>query len=85
MKKSKILRDLEADKPHHIITYGTSLTAEGAWVDHLRSELSNRYPRLSTITNSCKSGIWSKWGVDNLERRVIRKQPDTVMIEVCHQ
>jgi hypothetical protein len=25
--------------------------------------------------------MWSKWGVDNLETRVIQKKPDTVFIE----
>jgi acyl-CoA thioesterase-1 len=25
--------------------------------------------------------MWSKWGVDNLDKRVIEKRPDTVLIE----
>jgi acyl-CoA thioesterase-1 len=81
MKKSKTVRNLGAGKPQHIVTYGTSLTADGAWVDQLRTFLNRRYPGLATVTNSGRCGIWSKWGVDNLEKQVIKKEPHAVFVE----
>ena len=53
----------------------------GAWVDHLRDALENKYPGLATVTNSGCGGKWTKWGVENLETHVIQKKPDTVFIE----
>jgi acyl-CoA thioesterase-1 len=75
------LQNLEDKKPQCIIAYGTSLTAGGVWVDALRSNLSERYPELVTVMNSAQGGMWSEWGVDNLEDLVLVHQPDMVFIE----
>jgi lysophospholipase L1-like esterase len=80
-EKSKLVSNLEAGKQQTIVTYGTSLTAGGAWVGQLSAELKRRYPGLSAVINSGGSGMCSKWGVDNLNTHVIGKQPDTVFIE----
>ena len=79
--KSKLVDNLEAGKAQTVVTYGTSLTAGGAWVNQLREALKSRYPGKAEVVNSGKSSMWSKWGMDNLDERVIKKNPDTVLIE----
>ena len=81
VQKSKIVQNLDAGSPQHMVTYGTSLTGDGAWVEQLRTCLSARYPGLATVTNSGMGGTWSQWGVENLRERVIRKRPDAVIVE----
>lgn len=80
-EKSRLIVNLESGKQQTIITYGTSLTESGAWVKQLQEVLNSRYPGKTKIINSGKGGMWSKWGVDNLDNRVIEKKPDTVFIE----
>jgi alpha-L-rhamnosidase len=76
-----LLRRLRAGQAQHIVTYGCSLTAGGAWVDQLRRILEQRYPGLVAITNSGQGAMWSRWGLENLEERVIAHRPDAVFIE----
>jgi acyl-CoA thioesterase I len=79
--KSRLIENLESGKRQCIVTYGTSLTAGGAWVRQLGDLLSARFPGKATVINSGKGAMWSKWGVDNLDEQVIKKHPDTVFIE----
>jgi len=72
---------IESGKQQTVITYGTSLTAGGAWVQQLQEALNHRYPGKAKLINSAKGAMWSTWGVENLGTRVIRKKPDTVLIE----
>lgn len=76
-----VIKNMTAGKKQHIVTYGTSLTAGGAWVGQLRELLNKKFPGLATVTNSGQSGMWSKWGLDHLDERVLKKNPDTVLIE----
>ena len=62
-------------------SYGTSLTAGGAWVQQLSEALAAQFSDRAKVINSGKGGMWSKWGVDNLQERVIDKKPDAVLIE----
>lgn len=80
-EKATCIQNLEAGKTQTIVTYGTSLTAAGAWVKQLGTELEKSFPGRAKIANSAQSGMWSKWGVDHLDERVIAKKPDTVIIE----
>ena len=80
-EKSKLVTNLEAGKQQTVVTYGTSLTAAGAWVGQLSAELKRHYSALPLVINSGRSSMWSKWGVDNLDTRVISKTPDTLFIE----
>jgi len=80
-EKSRLVTNLEAGKQQTIVTYGTSLTAAGAWVGQLSAELKRHYAALPLVLNSGRSSMWSKWGVDNLDTRVISKNPDTLFIE----
>lgn len=79
--KSRLISNLEAGNKQTVVAYGTSLTAGGAWVGQLSDELNRQYPGLAAVINSGQGGMWSKWGVDNLEERVIARRPDTVFIE----
>jgi lysophospholipase L1-like esterase len=80
-EKSRLVSNLEMGKKQTVVTYGTSLTAGGAWVEQFTAELDRGYPRLATVINSGQGAMWSQWGVENLEARVLAKHPDTVLIE----
>ena len=80
-EKAAFIAKLEAGKPQTIVTYGTSLTAGGDWVAQFNAALDEKFPKLATIVNSAQGGMWSKWGVDNLDARVIAKKPDVLFIE----
>lgn len=79
--KTALVTALKANRPQTIVVYGTSLTAGGAWPNQLQQELDKQFPKLATIINSGESGQWSTWGVNNLDERVIAKEPDAVIIE----
>ena len=79
--KSKLVSNLDSGKKQTVVAYGTSLTAFDGWVKQLRTILNNRYPGQVKVINSAMGGMWSKWGVDNLDWLVIDKKPDTVFIE----
>lgn len=51
-EKSRLVTNLEAGKKQTVVTYGTSLTAEGAWVRQLSAELNRQYPELATVGDS---------------------------------
>jgi acyl-CoA thioesterase-1 len=79
--KSTLVNNLESGKQQRVIAYGTSLTASGAWVKQLQAALNSSHPGKAKVINSGKGAMWSKLGVDNLDKRVIEKNPDTVLIE----
>jgi acyl-CoA thioesterase I len=72
---------LREGMPQHVVTYGCSLTAGGAWVAQLGEALGHAFPGLARVTNSGMGAMWSGWGVENLDERVIALQPDAVLIE----
>ncbi len=79
--KPRLVGNLEAGKKQTVVTYGTSLTAVGAWVDQLQVVLNQLYPDQATVINSGSGGSNSDWGRENFEDRVVAKDPDTVFIE----
>ena len=80
-QQSRLISNLDGGKQQTVITYGTSLTAGGAWVSQMKEALDRHYAGKVTVINSGRGAMWSKWGVDNLDKRVIEKTPDTVLIE----
>jgi hypothetical protein len=80
-RKSQLITNLESGQKQVVVGYGTSLTANGPWVKQVADELEKSYPGLATIIKIGGSGKWSQWGVENLDKRVLQKQPDTVIIE----
>jgi len=75
------VKQLEDGHSQMIVTYGTSLTAGGAWVSQLNQTLEHQYPGLATVINAGQGAMWSKWGVENLDHRVLEHHPDVVFIE----
>ncbi len=75
------LTALENGKSQKIVTYGTSLTANSEWPDELQQTLRKSYGRKLRIVNAASGGKDSRWGLENLSKRVIRQKPDTVFIE----
>jgi acyl-CoA thioesterase I len=78
---SALVANLNAGKSQIVVAYGTSLTAGGAWVDQLQQALDKKFPGLVKVINSGGDSMWSKWGMENLDERVIQKAPDAVIIE----
>lgn len=78
---TKLITNLKKGKRQVVVAYGTSLTECGAWVKQVETALNKHYPGLVTMINSGGSGQWSKWGIQNLDKKVIDKKPDTVFIE----
>ena len=72
---------LAAGNHRTIVVYGTSLTANGAWVGQLSNWLSAEYPGLFTVINSGLSGKNSAEGLAQLQTKVLNHAPDTVFIE----
>ena len=79
--ESQLINNLKAGKAQTIVTYGTSLTSGGAWVQQLGQALEARWPGKTKVINSGAGGMWSTWGVENLDTRVLAKKPDTLFIE----
>lgn len=80
-EKSQLVRQLESGKQQTLVCYGTSLTANGAWVSHLEAALEANYPKQCTLINSGGAGKNSQWGLEQLEGRVLKHHPDTVFLE----
>ncbi len=78
---STLIQNLEAGKQQTVVTFGTSLTAVGAWVDQLAVSLEQAYPGQAKVINGAQGGANSDWGIKNIEEKVLKHQPDTVLIE----
>jgi lysophospholipase L1-like esterase len=80
--QTHFLNNLKSGIHQTIVVYGTSLSAspEG-WPSMLEREIDKRYPSLIKVENMAKGAMWSTWGVQNLDERVLSKNPDLVLIE----
>ncbi|OAM90324.1 GDSL-type esterase/lipase family protein [Termitidicoccus mucosus] len=76
-----VFKNLDAGKPQTVVVYGTSLCVSGAWVKELDAYLKKLYPGRITFINAASAGQQSRWGLANLEKRVLAKNPDLVFIE----
>jgi len=75
------ITSLERGEPRSIVIYGTSLSKGGGWVLQMKEALDQRFPGLVTLTNMAKGGQNSKWGIGNLQERVLSLEPDVVFLE----
>ncbi|GAA5483142.1 FAD-dependent oxidoreductase [Haloferula sargassicola] len=75
------LSELAAGANLTVVAYGTSLTANGAWVNRLRDWLAASYPGRVTVINSGLSGKNSAEGVARLQEKVLDHQPDVLFVE----
>ena len=53
---------LRSGRPAKILTYGTSLTAGGAWVEQLSAHLNAQFGDAASILNVGAGSMWSQWG-----------------------
>ena len=79
--KPQFVQHLDAGKKQTIVTFGTSLTAIGAWVDQFATVLEQTYPGQAKVINGAQGGANSDWGVKSLDEKVLKHEPDTVFIE----
>jgi acyl-CoA thioesterase-1 len=79
--RSKLAANLKAGKKQTVVACGTSLTASGNWVKPFGAALEKAHPGLTTIVNTGVSGSCSQWLVKNLDDAVLKRKPDTVIIE----
>jgi lysophospholipase L1-like esterase len=78
---ARFIQNLAAGTAQKIVLYGTSLTANGAWVSQLQAAVQGYHPGLATWVNSGGSGKASDWGLANLQNKVLDHNPDAVLIE----
>jgi len=78
---TSVFRKLAAGEKQTVVAYGTSLTIGGAWAKSLGEYWENHYPGRVLFLNAAKSGMHSRWGVENLAERVLSKNPDLVFLE----
>ena len=65
-----------------VVTYGTSLTdSPRGWPALLKDSIDALYPGTVEVVNSARAAMWSTWGVQHLDERVLAKRPDLVLIE----
>ena len=78
---ANFLTELANGQSQKVVVYGTSLTANSAWPAALQSALRREYGWKFRVVNAAWGGKDSRWGLANLDRRVLRQRPDTVFIE----
>lgn len=81
---SNLVDNLKAGKEQTVVCYGTSLTATGQWVADLGKWLNTLDPAgkaRATVHKVGLSGQASQTGLNNLQGKVIKLKPDTVIIE----
>ncbi len=79
--QATFVQQLAAGQAQKVVVYGTSLTANGAWVGVMNTWLGGKYPGLLTVVNSGLSGKSSVEGVTQLATKVLAYNPNTVIIE----
>lgn len=83
--QQRLLDHMKKGEKQTIVVYGTSLCAlpDGGqtWPALLQDSINAVYPNSVEVINSACSGMWSTWGVQNLDERVLSKNPDMVLIE----
>jgi len=81
LEKAGFVKKLEAGEKQTIVTYGTSLTAVGAWVGQFDVLLEEHFPGKAKVVNGAQGGANSAWGVNSLDEKVLKHKPDVVFIE----
>lgn len=80
--QNKFVENLKRGNKQTVVAYGTSLTdSPRGWPALLADSINALYPGTVDVINSAKAAMWSTWGVQNLDERVLEKKPDLVLIE----
>ncbi len=75
---------LKAGEKQTVVTYGTSLTAAGAWVPLMQQWFDGKFPGQVTIINSGGPGQHSDWGAAQVESKVLAHAPNLVFVEFSY-
>lgn len=78
-KSSQFAESLRDGKPQVLVIYGTSLSYHLAPI--LRSALQSQFGELATVVNSGLAGFASRTGLKQVDEKVIRHNPNTVLME----
>ena len=76
-----VFKNLQAGKKQTVVVYGTSLSINGAWAKSVKEYFDKEFPSQVTFANAAQAGMHSNWGVENIQKRVLTRQPDLVFIE----
>lgn len=76
-----VFKHLQAGTSQTVVVYGTSLSQIAEWPKALKAYFDKQFPGKVAFINASMSGQQSNWGVSNLEKRVLAKKPDLVLIE----
>lgn len=82
--QSQLVQNITNGKNQLVVVYGTSLSSDDcgkSWMEEVTNYLNNKYGNHLKYCIAGKGGMWSTWGVQNLEDSVISKNPDAVIIE----
>ncbi len=80
--QKKFQQNLKEGKHQTIVVYGTSLSANlNGWAKMVQDSIDKIYPGQVNVVNSAAGAMWSTWGVQNLDERVIAKKPDVFLVE----
>ncbi len=82
--QSQLVKNLQQGKDQLVVVYGTSLSSGNhgkSWMQEVSNYFNEKYGSHLTYTLSGKGGMWSTWGVQNIEDSVITKHPDAVIME----
>lgn len=80
--QKRVLDHIKKGEKQTIVVYGTSLSANPkGWSAMLQDSINAIYPGAVEVINSARGAMWSTWGVQNLDERVLSKNPDMVLIE----
>lgn len=83
--QKRVVNRIKQGEKQTIVVYGTSLCAlpDGTltWPAMLQDSINAIYPDAVEVINSARSAMWSTWGVQNLDEKVLSKKPDMVLIE----
>jgi lysophospholipase L1-like esterase len=76
-----VFKNLQSGKNQTVVIYGTSLSINGAWAKAVHEYFDKEFPGQVTFANAAQAGMHSNWGVENLQKRVLDRQPNLVFIE----
>lgn len=78
---AEFFRNLQSGKKQTIVVYGTSLSHTAEWPKELKRYFDKEFAGQVTVVNAASSGKESRWGLANLEKRVLSARPDLVFLE----
>ncbi|MGN6627795.1 MAG: SGNH/GDSL hydrolase family protein [Tepidisphaeraceae bacterium] len=76
-----VFKHLVAGQKQTVVVYGTSVTIHGEWAKSLQAYFEDKFPGQVTFANAAMAGMDSNWGLRNISKRVLSKNPDLVFIE----